>query len=271
MRYLRLGCRGTDVVAWGNFLRGVNPSSELVVERVFTSAYDDETRRFQRLLGLRPDGVVGPKTLAEALRAGYDPLSDEGEHEDGPNWPPRPDFGPILPSDRADVFGSFKFVSAASSGNPEGIRIVDDWVGENITKVTIPQLIGVPGAPKDGGIHFHTKASEQLRAMWQAWDDAGLIPLVLGFAGSWAPRFIRGSRSVLSNHAWGTAFDINVPWNYLGSQPALKGRKGSVRELVPVANGYGFYWGGHFSGRPDGMHFEVARLSGTGSHDTVGT
>jgi len=24
--------------------------------------------------------------------------------------------------------------------------------------------------------------------------------------------------------------------------------------------GRGFYWGGHFSGRPDGVHFEVARV-----------
>ena len=72
---------------------------------------------------------------------------------------------------------------------------------------------------------------------------------------------MRGSRTTLSNYAWGTAFDINVPWNARGTVPALCGEKGSVRELVAIANEHGFYWGGHFS-RRDGMHFEVARVLG---------
>jgi len=38
------------------------------------------------------------------------------------------------------------------------------------------------------------------------------------------------------------------------------GARGSVRELVQIANGLGFFWGGHFSGTPDGMHFELAQL-----------
>jgi hypothetical protein len=37
-----------------------------------------------------------------------------------------------------------------------------------------------------------------------------------------------------------------------------------VRELVPLANKWGFWWGGHWGyngkGRYDGMHFEVAKL-----------
>jgi hypothetical protein len=37
------------------------------------------------------------------------------------------------------------------------------------------------------------------------------------------------------------------------------GQKGSVRELVQIANNNGFYWGGHFS-RKDGMHFEIAKV-----------
>jgi hypothetical protein len=37
-----------------------------------------------------------------------------------------------------------------------------------------------------------------------------------------------------------------------------------VRELVPIANQHGFYWGGHFrynkhTDQSDGMHFEWAR------------
>ena len=65
----------------------------------------------------------------------------------------------------------------------------------------------------------------------------------------------------LSNHAWGTAFDINAALNPRGTVPVFRGQPGSVRELVPRANDLGFYWGGHFS-RRDGMHFEVARVLG---------
>ncbi len=65
-------------------------------------------------------------------------------------------------------------------------------------------------------------------------------------------------------HAYGAAFDINVQWNQFNVRAALVGDKGSVRELVPIANQLGFYWGGHFrynkhSDASDGMHFEWAR------------
>jgi hypothetical protein len=73
------------------------------------------------------------------------------------------------------------------------------------------------------------------------------------------PRFIRGSRTTLSNHAFGTAFDINCDFNRLGHTPALMGERGCVREMVRIAHENGFYWGGHFT-RLDGMHFEVAKL-----------
>jgi hypothetical protein len=70
---------------------------------------------------------------------------------------------------------------------------------------------------------------------------------------------VRGSTTTLSNHAYGTAFDINAAWNGLGREPAPLGAKGSVLELLPLAEAHGFAWGGLFS-RRDAMHFEVARV-----------
>lgn len=109
-------------------------------------------------------------------------------------------------------------------------------------------------------MRFHKKAVEQLKALWAAWEEAGVLHRVLTYEGSYSPRFIRGSRETLSNHAYGSAFDINYQWNRLGAVPALEGQEGSVRELVDIANEHGFFWGGHFRGRADGMHFEVAKL-----------
>jgi len=62
-------------------------------------------------------------------------------------------------------------------------------------------------------------------------------------AGGYKPRFKRGVPGVLSNHAFGTAFDINVECNALGATPALFGQRGCVRELVPIAHKWGFFWG----------------------------
>lgn len=108
-------------------------------------------------------------------------------------------------------------------------------------------------------MRFHKECAYQLQQFFIEIEKEGLLHLVKTYAGAYYPRFVRGSRTVLSNHSYGTAFDINVAWNGLGKTPALVGQTGSVRELVPIANKWGGYWGGHFS-RPDGMHFEVARI-----------
>jgi hypothetical protein len=145
-------------------------------------------------------------------------------------------------------------------GNPEGITIPGDWLNKSITNVNVSQLRGIPGFPKSGIVSIHVAISQQFLNLFKAWDDAGLTYLIVTWGGSWAPRFIRGSRTVLSNHAWATAFDINVQWNQLGIQPALRGATGSTRELVDIAYEHGFYWGGWFPQRPDGMHFEAYKI-----------
>jgi len=74
--------------------------------------------------------------------------------------------------------------------------------------------------------------------------------------GVYAPAWVRVVRAFQAAHGL-KDIDLNVRWNRLKTVPALKGHLGSVRELVPVANACGLYWGGHFS-RLDGVHFELA-------------
>lgn len=223
------------------------------------------TRGFQTLHSLPADGVVGNMTWGQAMVDGLELIRPPAGGKEGPTWPPIPKgFKQAGLATRQKLFGAFKYKPAPTKGNPEGIKILGNWSAKHIVRVTVPQLKGVYGAPKSGRVFWHNAAAEQLTGLFQAWEDAGLIHLVKSWAGSWNPRFIRGSRSVLSNHAWATAFDINVPGNGLRRQPALVGRPFSVRELVPLANKWGFWWGGHWGyngkGRYDGMHFEVARL-----------
>lgn len=250
--------QGEDVRAWELFLRGRDLYSE-EADGVFDPDLEEATRTFQSKAKLNPDGVVGRITIATAMKAGFDPTTDSSDAQDSKNWPPRPDdLRPLADADRIRVFGSFQYKHSPSPGNPEGIVILDNWQAQNIRKVPIPQLAGILGAGNASGFFFHKSAATQARALFHAWEKAGLKSRIRSWGGSWAPRFKRGSRTSLSNHSWATAFDINVAWNMLGSQPALLGKPGCVRELVPLANRLGWFWGGHFT-NPDGMHFELSK------------
>lgn len=260
MKVIRRGDRGVAVLAWENFLVGQS-FYWLEVDGVFDDSLHDATAAFQRSMGLSGDGVVGPRTYAAALKLGFPGVEDSDPSESGPNWPPRPtSLSPLSPTAREAMFGKFSYVSSPTSGNPEAIRITDGWAAKNIVGVDVPQLKDITGAPTTGNVPFNGSAARQFKALWQAWDDAGLLHHVTQFGGTWVPRFIRGSRTTLSNHAWGTAFDINVAANPLGAVPAIVGHPGSVRKLVPIALDHGFFWGGWFPNRPDGMHFEVVRI-----------
>jgi hypothetical protein len=260
MEILRLGSEGEPVRRWQFFLIGqgltVGPADGL-----FGPMTETATKAFQRRRHVSRDGVVGPKTYAAALGSGFDPgFTDPGGGSQGLDWPPKPIFSPVVSNGRrAELFGAFRY--ERKTPHEDDIRILDGWEREHIVRVTIPQLRGVKGAPQSGRIWVHTLVQEQTRALFDAWEQAGLSRLLLTWEGSFVPRFQRGSPNALSNHAWGTAFDVNYAWNKLGAIPAPVGARGSVRELVPLANQYGFYWGGHFR-RCDGMHFEVARVLG---------
>lgn len=249
MRVLRLGMSGTDVGLWQTFLCGLKYQVEV------TGTFDDctvsATRSFQKLSSIAIDGVVGPMTMSKALAMGYSIMVDTHNND----YPPPPtDLHALSPRERVEMFGQFAYVSDPRQNNPEAIKITDDWAQRNIRRT----IVNVQG--KTFGVDFHAAAIDQLHDLFTAWDSAGLMDRVLTWDGSWSPRFIRGSRTVLSNHAYGTAFDINVQWNTMGTTPAHIGQKGSVRELVQLANEHGFWWGGHFHDRLDGQHFEISRL-----------
>lgn len=273
MKTLKRGSRGAQVRRWQLFLIGQGLSLGLS-DGDFGPATERATLKFQVQHRLFADGVVGPKTLGQAMVLGFDnglvkptpvPISTPATadaHAGAPNWPPRPaELKPLTSTAaRQKLFGAFKFAPEPVAGNAENIRILGDWEDKNIVRVEIPQLRGIVGAPASGQVRFHQAAAPQLQKLWQAWEDAGVLPLIKTWDGSFVPRFVRGSRSNLSNHCFGSAFDINASFNSLGTRPAVVGRAGSVRALVPIANQLGFFWGGHYNGRPDGMHFEIARL-----------
>jgi hypothetical protein len=69
-------------------------------------------------------------------------------------------------------------------------------------------------------------------------------------------REIRGSSTALSNHASGTAIDLNSTKHPLGKAGTFPLAK--VAMIQALAKKYSLKWGGDYRGRKDEMHFEVA-------------
>jgi hypothetical protein len=241
----------TQVVMIQNFLLGTGLYKD-VVDGKYGGITTAAVKLYQTSRALPITGVVDEKTWNAMLK--------DGMAESDPNWPSKPsDILSLSLSEREKLFGKIQFVHKPIEGNRENVQITNGWNKDNLTTVVIPQLIGVSGAPSNGKIFIHNKIAKQTIDMFAAWEAAGLHKLILSWSGSWAPRLIRGSSAILSNHSYATAFDINYMWNQLGKVGAAKGAKGSVRELIPIALEHGFYWGGWFS-RIDAMHFEAYKI-----------
>lgn len=74
----------------------------------------------------------------------------------------------------------------------------------------------------------------------------------------YAERPIRGSISVLSNHASGTAVDANATRHPLGvANTFTSTQKAAIRQILAECQGC-VRWGGDFD-RPDEMHFEIVK------------
>lgn len=160
-------------------------------------------------------------------------------------------------NDRIRMFGRFSYTVMPIPGNPENIVVTDKEWRKNLIKVPLPtELAVLPGADN---AWMHSLVAPRFLELVDAWRGAGLLDDIKTWNGAYCARFIRGRPGVLSAHSHGSAFDINVAWNQLGQPPTALGQHGSVLRLVDAAERLGWAWGGRFS-RPDGQHFELARL-----------
>jgi putative peptidoglycan binding protein/D-alanyl-D-alanine carboxypeptidase-like protein len=252
MRVLKKGVRGDDVAQWELFLHGAGFTFTQPRDNVFDAETEKLTKEFQRKNKLVPDGIVGNATFGAAMLQGFEgvPFVDEPAAK----FPRKPDFEPIVGNAaRNALFGPMKFRPGPLNGDfgKETITVTNDFESTSILRTEIPELIGIKGASSTGRVRFHKTCVPQLKGLWTAWGKKVCWKHILTFDGAYAPRFTRCSNKTLSNHAFGTAFDINADENPLGAQPALPGRKGCVFELVPTAHQFGFYWRTFFTPRRD--------------------
>ena len=102
---------------------------------------------------------------------------------------------------------------------------------------------------------------------------SAVAPLLIGFAAEfhsliepidddtyddwgWAFRDVRGVPGKLSNHASGSAIDLNATKHPLGAVSTFDAAK--VPMLRALAKKYGLTWGGDYKNRKDEMHFEIS-------------
>jgi 3D (Asp-Asp-Asp) domain-containing protein/peptidoglycan hydrolase-like protein with peptidoglycan-binding domain len=269
LEFIKRGSKGPAVRRWQTFLQGqgFDPKG---IDGTFGKDTETATIAFQRKHKLKADGEVGRESWGKAVMLGL-PVVEEtrpASDKSGDNWPPRPtNLQQLSHEERVARFGSFSFRHAPEPDNFENIEITDDWESKNIKRIELPALKTLKGGAS-GRVRLHKDLEQDFLALWAAWEKAGLLDRLLTWEGMFNARFKRKTSAAniqnknprsLSNHSWGTAFDVNYQWNKLDTIPALLGEKGCVRELVEIANKHGFYWGGHFKSPRDGMHFEAGK------------
>lgn len=99
--------------------------------------------------------------------------------------------------------------------------------------------------------------AHSILAHFCAWFDRNVEPITKGHSWGYAYRAIRGQSSGYSNHASGTAIDLNAPKHPLGSSGTFTAAQAAaIRKQLEKYDG-ALRWGGDYNGRKDEMHFEV--------------
>jgi hypothetical protein len=102
-------------------------------------------------------------------------------------------------------------------------------------------------------IDLHPAVAGPLMEMIKWWDQ-NIEPVKVIHGHNW--REIAGKKGTgkLSNHASGTAIDINPDKHPLASEGTIPSKKRAA--LLAKAESLGLRWGGSYPGRKDEMHFE---------------
>jgi hypothetical protein len=200
---------------------GMTPGNAILVS-TGTRSPEAVRKGLQRIVG----SSASVQRLDIAARLGLDPTAVQNT---------------ILVGSAADAVGSYTYTVL------DGGRIAPQqaWVTSHISTETVPIL---------GAMTCNTQMFPQLRAALDEIVADGLASAIHPgqYGGCYVPRFIAGT-TTLSNHAFGLAFDLNVPENQRGTDGQIN------RQVVAIFQKWGFTWGGtwHYT---DPMHFELNRI-----------
>lgn len=133
-----------------------------------------------------------------------------------------------------------------------------DIYGENCLPVTNPRLIDAMTQEKIGSfrVTMLKPAMESFKRVMERLKESDIdIYNKVGTAGALCARLIRGSKSSVSNHSWGTAIDIKLDDQL--DRFADGETQFGLLIIAEYFNDEGWYWGASY-GREDSMHFEAS-------------
>lgn len=243
-RILKIGHRGSDVLAWQQFLVAQGFKQVGKPDSIFGGNTAKATIAFQEANGVLPSGTLSESTLAAAVKLGFKPvkLTDLSTIVE---LPPMDEINNGLSPLRASTLTKHFGVPGKLTEDCSAIlnaKLKKETVTKNVGpfKVTgwepaVNDLIEIFKRVKESQPEAHS----QVRT-----------------AGMSCVRKIKnpGSKS-FSNHSWGTAVDL-----FFGAD--VDERDNSTAQLglllmAPIFNEAKWFWGAEFSVE-DSMHFELS-------------
>lgn len=231
MKTLQKGDFGDDVKQWQEFLLSAGYKIPFI-DGAFGPTTEKETIKFQLKSGLKPDGVVGPKTWNFVTTVSNNtPLSQK--------WP-KQDYNSMV-----NFYGP---------------------VGENMTRLDVPYKLKLAWAPQTtlSKITCHQKVAKSLYTIFEntlkTYGEKEIQKLRLDiFGGCLNVRRMRGG-SAWSIHSWGAAVDLDPDNNQLKwSSPQATLSKKEYNDFWNIVQAEG--WTSLGKARNfDWMHFQAAYL-----------
>ncbi len=133
-------------------------------------------------------------------------------------------------------------------------------ISQNGYPANDPSVLTVIRPVPDRAFRVRAGVCAQALAYVIAQFDARVEPIAVGTLDDWsyAERPIRGGTE-LSNHASGTAVDLNAEQHPLGTAPASNFTEKQINTIYTILNEVDnvVRWGGSYTGRQDPMHFEI--------------
>lgn len=128
------------------------------------------------------------------------------------------------------------------------------WPANDVTRT---QSYKIPGTTR--AVRLVKGPAGELLTLVAAWVHKNVEPIDKGEFDDWgyAERTIRGSSTTLSNHASGTALDVNAVQHPLGVTGTWSASERTAVHGVLAKLGGTVRWGEDYRNRKDGMHFEI--------------